>query len=136
MIDKLYFNSCTSQYYLIGEITVEEVDYMKFMKKGLAVLLAMGIIGLCFSQNVQACNKTSGCYAEGITSECGYVQGTTGYHEVTEPNGYTSVCTITLVHGPHIIKCAGCKAALRTEYRKCSEVHSNPHCYSQYNMCK
>lgn len=122
--------------YPAGRITVQEVHYMKLIKKGFVVLLAMGIIGLCVPQNVQACNKTSGCGAKDTFSVCGYVQATTGYHEVTEPNGYTSVCTITLVHGPHTIKCGGCEAVIRSEYRKCSEVHSNPHCYSYTDLCK
>lgn len=109
---------------------------MKHLKRVMAILLVTGVVSMGFLQDVQACDKTSGCYATGETSTCGYVRGAEGYHQVTEPNGYTSYCTITVVSGPHTIKCAGCGAVLRSEYRKCSETHSNQHCYSKNNLCK
>lgn len=109
---------------------------MKFVKKGIITLLVMGMMSLSFSQNVQACDKTADCYATGTTSTCGYVRGQEGHHTVTEPNGYTSNCKITVVSGPHTIKCAGCGAALYSEFRTCSETHSNQHCYTKKNLCK
>ncbi len=109
---------------------------MKHLKRGLALLIVTGVVSMGVLQDVQACDKTSGCSASGEKSTCGYVRGEQGYHQVTESNGYTSYCTITVVSGPHTITCAGCDAVLRTEYRKCSETHSNPHCESHNYMCK
>lgn len=107
------------------------------MKKAIIALLIMGALGLGFSQEVYACSKTSGCAATGESVSCGYVQGhSAGAHLVTEPNGYSSYCEVTEVSGTHTIKCSGCNATLRTEYRVCSVIHSNVHCFSQYDKCQ
>ncbi len=107
------------------------------VKKCMAILLAIGLMCLGYSQSVQACTKTPNCYAEATTATCGYVRETTAYgHMVEEPNGYISQCAVTIVSGPHTIKCAGCNAVLYTENGTCSEKHSNVHCFSKYNMCK
>ena len=109
---------------------------MKYVKKCMAVFLVACMVSVGFSQSAYACDKTADCYSQNTTSTCGYVRGEQGFHVVTEPNGYTSYCTITVVSGPHTIRCAGCNAVLRTETRKCSETHSNKHCFSQNNLCK
>lgn len=110
---------------------------MKWLKMGIATLVAVSVLSLGYGQEAQACNKTANCYAKGESVTCGYVQGRLGgMHVVTEPNGYSSYCGVTVVSGDHIIKCAGCGAVLRTQFKTCSETHSNVHCFSRANLCK
>lgn len=110
---------------------------MKLLKMGMAIMLTAGILGMGHVQVANACNKTPDCYAIGKIATCRYVQGSLGgAHIVTEPNGYSSYCSITVVSGTHDIRCAGCNADLGTEYRTCSQTHSNVHCFSQKYLCK
>lgn len=110
--------------------------FTKGFKKGIITLLILGVFVMGFTTVAYACDKTANCYATGKRSQCGYVQRVEHGHQVVEPNGYTSWCTVTVVSGPHYIYCTGCNAPLGQENRQCAELHSNPHCYSKENMCK
>lgn len=109
---------------------------MKFFKKSIITFLVIGTVSLGYSENVQACKKSPNCYAIETIIKCDDVHLQEGSHKVTEPNGYESYCTISVLSGPHKIMCAGCGVVLSTEWRTCFEKHSNPHCYSKENLCK
>ena len=109
---------------------------MRYVKKTIAYLIVIFTTMSFYPQSVSACSKTPNCYATGTYKVCGYVNSGVGAHLVTEPNGYSSYCTITIVSGNHTIKCTGCAADLGTTYATCSEYHSNSHCYDRINLCK
>ncbi len=111
---------------------------MKLFKKGIATLAMVGMMCMVVPQNVEACDKTSGCAAKGEIVTCGHVHGYTVGHSWIADNGYVETCSVTYVSGPHTITCSGCGAFLREEQRTCSEVHSNKQCHYEdhYNMCK
>ena len=46
---------------------------MKHLKRGLALLIVTGVVSMGVLQDVQACDKTSGCSASGEKSTCGYM---------------------------------------------------------------
>lgn len=107
------------------------------MRKGIAALLIMGTVGMGLYMTADACNKSSGCYAENHIVECSKVQELVrGAHYVEEPNGYGSWCYVSEVLGEHTIKCSGCKVELRKENRTCAQLHTNEHCYDQYYLCQ
>lgn len=110
---------------------------MKFLKKSLWALLIMGTISVGLTQKVQACDKSSGCYATSENITCSivfYLQGST--HTVTEPNGYVAQCSVIAKLSPHTITCAECGAELYKEIRTCSIKHSHDLCSDQYNLCQ
>ena len=110
---------------------------MKSPKKLFALCLFMVTLVSAVPQRVDACSKTRDCSATGVTVTCGAVRGDEiSSHVITEENGYSTVCKITAVHGPHTLNCAGCGAFLGTDNRTCALIHSDPHCYNRYNMCK
>lgn len=110
---------------------------MKLLKKCLWALLIMGTISVGLPQKVQACDKTSGCYATSKNIACSIVfnlQGST--HTVTEPNGYVAQCSVIAKLSPHTITCAGCGAELGKEIRTCYILHSHDFCADQFNLCQ
>lgn len=111
---------------------------MKFFKKGIVTLAMVGMMCMAVPQNVEACTKTSGCAATSTYAVCGHVQGYTVGHSWIAFNGHEETCGVTIVSGPHTIKCTGCDAVLGEESRKCSEEHSNKQCSypDKYNLCK
>lgn len=109
---------------------------MRKLKKCLAVLAVFAIMVVAGGGAIMACTKTPNCEATGVTVECGSGHGSTSTHYVAYPNGYVNTCVITKTEALHKIKCSGCDALIKTEYRQCSEEHSDSHCFDRYNMCK
>lgn len=107
------------------------------VKKIMAIGVGAFMLCVMNTVTVSACTATSGCYATTTRVVCGAVQSMPyGSHVVTEPNGYQAYCSVTQVAGPHSIYCTGCNAFLRQENRTCSIIHTNQHCFSQYNLCQ
>ena len=107
------------------------------MKKIIVVFCVVVALISTYSISSQACTKTEKCYATTETVTCGSTsKNVIGGHNVKEPNGYSSYCTISSTSGNHTITCSGCGAVLRYEYRTCAVDHTNVHCFSQHNLCK
>ncbi len=110
---------------------------MKMPKRFIALCLIAAFVVSVTPQEAGACDQTSGCYATLVNVTCGKVTGQeVAQHEVKESNGYTVICRITAVYGPHALSCAGCGVSLGAADRTCSETHSYKNCQNRYNLCK
>ncbi len=108
---------------------------MKHLKKGLAALLVMGVVGLGSGQVVDACYITPGCGGTGLCRVCGIPAMAPSVHTVTTSNGETAYCHVIAMRSVHTTECIDCGATLSTDagMRTCSESHSI--CGPKNNMC-
>lgn len=108
---------------------------MKHLKKWLAVLLAMGVVGLGSSQIVDACYITSGCKGTGTHLVCGIPAIGPTVHTVVNSEGKTVTCHVFIMRSVHTTACDDCRATLSTDagMRTCSESHSV--CGPRYGLC-
>lgn len=103
---------------------------MKHLKKGLAALLVMGVVGLGSGQVVDACNVTSSCNVERTTMICGIPTMVPTAHRVPDGNGGGTYCYVIRIRAQHSYTCDGCGATVSTDadMKTCSETHSSPYC--------
>ena len=83
-----------------------------------------------------ACTMTQDCFAESYDVVCGRVYGSSYGHQVTDENGYTTWCTVSVGSSLHTIECSGCGAVVATETRVCFEQHSHKYCQDKNYVCQ
>lgn len=105
------------------------------MKKALSLLAVMVLILGLFSASSMACPRQN-CYATGFSYSCTGARSEYGSHGVEYPDGYVYKCNITVKSGNHSKLCSACGYKYGEVFKTCSEVHSDSHCFSKYNMCK
>ena len=110
---------------------------MKRRSKAIAVFAVLGMLVGATPGQVYACDKTENCYSEETVTYCidKEIHAYTYYHQATDPNGYTSVCTITTLEGTHEICCTSCGVVLSSVQKRCMEEHSRQYCYDRYGIC-
>lgn len=109
---------------------------MKHLKKGLAALLVMGMVGLGSAQVVDACYITPGCDGAFTKTVCGIPAMAPSIHPVVNSEGKTVYCHVMAKRSVHTTACTKCNATLSTDagMRTCSESHTI--CGPNDNMCK
>lgn len=110
---------------------------MKKKGKLIAIFSVLGILLTTSPNLVYACDKTENCYSNETITYCidARIYAYTYYHQVTDPNGYTCVCTITTLEGTHEIRCSNCNALISSVQKRCMEEHSHQYCYDRYGIC-
>lgn len=100
-------------------------------------LIAAGLLGVVPSV-AYACTNTVDCDAKNMYNvNCGRVYGTYTYgHQVTDENGYTTWCTVSLGESIHSITCSGCGYEVDKEGRVCFESHSHKYCQDLNYCCQ
>lgn len=108
---------------------------MKHLKKGLAALLVMGVVGLGSGQVVDACYITPGCGETDSHQVCGIPVMTPSVHTVVNSDDTTVYCHVFAMRSIHTTVCDGCKVTLSTDagMKTCSESHSV--CGPYYGLC-
>ena len=108
----------------------------KLLKKATAIVMAVGCLVVMVPSQVYACTATLNCFAESYDVVCGRVYGSTYGHQVTDENGYTTWCTVSVGTSVHSIQCSGCGAEETTETRTCFEQHSHQYCQDKNYVCQ
>lgn len=106
------------------------------IKKIVALVLATCCLVGMAPSSAYACTASMNCFASGYIVECGRVYGAEYGHQVTDENGYTTWCTVSVGTSVHTIKCSGCGAVVATETRTCFESHSHQYCQDKNYLCQ
>lgn len=111
-------------------------------KMNLKRVAALAVIAGCLFGAVPcltyACIYKEDCFAVSYNVVCGRVYGSEYGHQVTDENGYTTWCTVSVGSSLHTIECAGCGtvAHSETETRVCFEQHSHKYCQDKNYCCQ